>query len=84
MMAPLAQHDTVISIKGDLVSKPYIDITLALMHTFGVNVENENYQTFRIAGGQGYVSPGDYLVEGMHRLRLISLPPPQLKVAQFA
>ena len=64
MMAPLAQHDTVISIKGDLVSKPYIDITLALMHTFGVNVENENYQTFRIAGGQGYVSPGDYLVEG--------------------
>lgn len=64
MMAPLATQNTVISIKGDLVSKPYIDITLALMRSFGVSVENDNYQVFRIAGGQHYVSPGDYLVEG--------------------
>ncbi|VTM53959.1 3-phosphoshikimate 1-carboxyvinyltransferase [Klebsiella pneumoniae] len=36
MTAPLAPQDTVIVIKGDLVSKPYIDITLHLMKTFGV------------------------------------------------
>jgi len=54
----------VIRIKGDLVSKPYIDITLNLMKTFGVDVSNENYQQFRINGQQNYVSPGTYLVEG--------------------
>ena len=42
MTAPLAPQDTTITIKGDLVSKPYIDITLHLMKTFGVEVENQN------------------------------------------
>ncbi|WP_338564156.1 3-phosphoshikimate 1-carboxyvinyltransferase [Erwinia sp. E_sp_B04_7] len=64
MTAPLAPNDTKIVIKGDLVSKPYIDITLNLMRTFGVEVINENYSTFQIAGNQQYISPGDYLVEG--------------------
>ncbi len=64
MTAPLAQQDTTISIKGDLVSKPYIDITLHLMRRFGVEVDNQNYQRFVIKGQQQYHSPGDYLVEG--------------------
>lgn len=64
MTAPLAPQDTTIAIKGELVSKPYIDITLHLMKTFGVNVENHNYQRFVVRGGQQYQSPGDYLVEG--------------------
>lgn len=64
MTAPLASQDSVITIKGDLVSKPYIDITLHLMKTFGVMVENQNYQRFIISGNQQYQSPGDYLVEG--------------------
>jgi 3-phosphoshikimate 1-carboxyvinyltransferase len=64
MMAPLAENDTKIQIKGDLVSKPYIDITLNLMKTFGIEVENHQYQQFRITGKQQYVSPGTYLVEG--------------------
>jgi 3-phosphoshikimate 1-carboxyvinyltransferase len=64
MTAPLAAEDTVISIKGDLVSKPYIDITLALMKTFGVEVRNDDYRRFQVRGRQGYRSPGDYLVEG--------------------
>ncbi|MGY3163539.1 3-phosphoshikimate 1-carboxyvinyltransferase [Ewingella americana] len=64
MTAPLAEADTTIRIKGDLVSKPYIDITLNLMKTFGVTVDNQNYQQFRIKGQQTYVSPGTYLVEG--------------------
>jgi len=64
MTAPLAQQDTIITIKGDLVSKPYIDITLHLMRCFGVDVDNQDYQRFVVKGQQQYQSPGDYLVEG--------------------
>ncbi|AUM02987.1 MULTISPECIES: 3-phosphoshikimate 1-carboxyvinyltransferase [Enterobacter] len=64
MTAPLAPQDTVITIKGELVSKPYIDITLHLMKTFGVEVENQSYQRFVVRGAQQYQSPGNYLVEG--------------------
>ncbi|WP_277975709.1 3-phosphoshikimate 1-carboxyvinyltransferase [Pantoea endophytica] len=64
MTAPLAQQDTIITIKGDLVSKPYIDITLHLMRSFGVDVDNQDYQRFVVKGQQQYQSPGDYLVEG--------------------
>jgi 3-phosphoshikimate 1-carboxyvinyltransferase len=64
MSAPLAQDDVTIKIVGDLVSKPYIDITLHIMAQFGVNVENNNYQEFVIRKGQSYVAPGDFLVEG--------------------
>ncbi|CCW29539.1 3-enolpyruvylshikimate-5-phosphate synthetase [Xenorhabdus nematophila F1] len=64
MAAPLAVNNTEIHIQGDLVSKPYIDITLALMKSFGVTVENHQYQVFYIRGRQQYLSPGQYLVEG--------------------
>ncbi|CAG8998390.1 MAG: 3-phosphoshikimate 1-carboxyvinyltransferase [Candidatus Celerinatantimonas neptuna] len=64
MSAPLAQAQTVIEIIGELVSKPYIDITLQMMARFGVKVENQNYQRFIIDGQQVYESPGDFLVEG--------------------
>ncbi|WP_215786214.1 3-phosphoshikimate 1-carboxyvinyltransferase [Pantoea dispersa] len=64
MTAPLAQNDTTITIKGELVSKPYIAITLHLMRCFGVDVENQHYQRFVVKGQQQYQSPGDYLVEG--------------------
>lgn len=64
MSAPLAKGDITINIVGDLVSKPYIDITLHIMQQFGVKVENNNYQQFVIRAGQSYVSPGQFLVEG--------------------
>mgnify|MGYP003589331302 CR=1 FL=1 len=64
MAAPLAAGDTRIKIKGELVSKPYIDITLHIMQQFGVVVEHDQYQVFYIRGNQHYVSPGDFLVEG--------------------
>ncbi|EBY6525193.1 3-phosphoshikimate 1-carboxyvinyltransferase [Salmonella enterica subsp. enterica serovar Livingstone] len=64
MTAPLAPEDTVIRVKGELVSKPYIDITLNLMKTFGVEITNHHYQQFVVKGGQQYHSPGRYLVEG--------------------
>jgi len=66
MSAPMAQGDTVIEIVGELVSKPYIKITLQIMADFGVQVDNENgdYQKFTIKGGQTYTAAGNYLVEG--------------------
>ncbi|PPZ38305.1 3-phosphoshikimate 1-carboxyvinyltransferase, partial [Escherichia coli] len=59
-----AAQDTQITIQGELVSRPYIDITLHMMKTFGVDVRNESYQRFFVAGRQQYRAPGEYLVEG--------------------
>ncbi|MCS6125304.1 3-phosphoshikimate 1-carboxyvinyltransferase [Shewanella baltica] len=64
MVAPLAKGSVNIHVKGELVSKPYIDITLALMAQFGVTVINHDYARFEIVAGQRYVSPGKVLVEG--------------------
>ncbi|MGI2227342.1 3-phosphoshikimate 1-carboxyvinyltransferase [Shewanella frigidimarina] len=64
MVAPLTKDSVNIKIKGELVSKPYIDITIALMKQFGVEVINHQYQRFEIKAGQHYVSPGKVLVEG--------------------
>ncbi len=64
MMLPLAEKDSVIEIMGEQVSKPYLDITLNIMATFGVNVVHESYQRFIIEGNQQYTSPGKYLIEG--------------------
>ena len=64
MVAPLTKDSVNIKIKGELVSKPYIDITIALMKQFGVEVINHQYQRFEIKAGRQYVSPGKVLVEG--------------------
>ena len=64
MAAPLFKEDAEIEIEGELVSKPYIDITLDTMKQFGVNVENDNYQRFIVKAGQSYQAPGKFLVEG--------------------
>ena len=64
MAAPLFAGDVTIRIKGELVSKPYIYITLDTMAKFGVSVENDNYQTFTISGDAKYVAPGKFMVEG--------------------
>ncbi len=64
MTLPLRGIDTTITIDGELVSKPYIDITTKMMASFGVEVINNDYASFFIAGGQHYKSPGSYAVEG--------------------
>ncbi|MGC0118512.1 3-phosphoshikimate 1-carboxyvinyltransferase [Pseudoalteromonas piscicida] len=64
MAAPLFSGDTNIAIKGELVSKPYIDITIGVMAHFGVHVENHDYQHFVVKAGQQYQSPGTLMVEG--------------------
>lgn len=66
MAAPLmAKHETVtINVVGELISKPYIEITLNLMRRFGVMVQREDWQVFTVAAGQQYCSPGSIHVEG--------------------
>ncbi len=64
LAAPMAKEDMTISIIGELVSKPYIDITLHIMKEFGVDVVNDNYKTFSIKGGQTYKAVETFMVEG--------------------
>ncbi|HYD95957.1 MAG TPA: 3-phosphoshikimate 1-carboxyvinyltransferase [Noviherbaspirillum sp.] len=66
MAAPLMARDHAVTIDviGELISKPYIEITLNLMRRFGVTVERHGWQSFTIAPGQKYVSPGSIHVEG--------------------
>jgi 3-phosphoshikimate 1-carboxyvinyltransferase len=66
MAAPLMAvgHAITIDVVGELISKPYIEITLNLMKRFGVVVEQDGWSAFTIAAGQGYKSPGTIHVEG--------------------
>ncbi|MBL4941350.1 MAG: 3-phosphoshikimate 1-carboxyvinyltransferase [Colwellia sp.] len=64
MIAPLLKTDTHINIEGELVSKPYIDITLNIMSRLGVEVQNNNYQSFTVKGNQSYQAIEKYMVEG--------------------
>jgi 3-phosphoshikimate 1-carboxyvinyltransferase len=66
MSAPLMAKDHPISIDvvGELISKPYIEITLNLMRRFGVTVEQDGWQSFTVQPGQRYASPGSIHVEG--------------------
>jgi len=64
MAAPLAKQDVTIEVVGELISKPYIAITLNLMERFGVKVEREGWQAFTLRAGQTYRSPGVIHVEG--------------------
>jgi 3-phosphoshikimate 1-carboxyvinyltransferase len=64
MAAPLAGGDSVISVQGELVSQPYVDLTLGLIESFGGRMENEGFQSFKVPGNQSYRSPGRILIEG--------------------
>ena len=64
MAIPLTKKEVVIEIVGDLISKPYIDITLNLMARFGIHVKKIGWENFIIPGSSKYVSPGEIFVEG--------------------
>lgn len=53
----------VIEVVGELISKPYIHITLELLKRFGIVVTNDDWQRFTIPAGSHYRSPGDVYVE---------------------
>ena len=64
MAAPLAGRELRIEVVGELISKPYIEITLNLMARFGVEVRREGWQAFVIPAKSRYTSPGELWVEG--------------------
>ncbi|MBS3917163.1 MAG: bifunctional 3-phosphoshikimate 1-carboxyvinyltransferase/cytidylate kinase [Sulfuritalea sp.] len=64
MALPLAGVEATVEVVGELISKPYIDITLKLMARFGVVVERDGWREFRIPAGMRYRSPGTVFVEG--------------------
>ena len=64
MALPLAGGDVEVEITGELVSQPYVAMTLALMARFGVAIERDAWRSLRIPAGGGYASPGAIHVEG--------------------
>jgi len=63
MALPLAGTSSRIEVQGELISKPYVEITLNLMRRFGVEVEREGWRGFRVPGAR-YRAPGVVFVEG--------------------
>ncbi|HQZ04099.1 MAG TPA: bifunctional 3-phosphoshikimate 1-carboxyvinyltransferase/cytidylate kinase [Thauera sp.] len=64
MALPLTGVQTTVEVVGELISKPYIAITLELMARFGVQVEQQGWARFVVPGGARYRSPGTVFVEG--------------------
>ena len=65
MALPLvAKQDIRIEVTGELISKPYIEITLKLLARFGIEVRRQGWQSFTIPAGSRYQSPGEIHVEG--------------------
>jgi 3-phosphoshikimate 1-carboxyvinyltransferase len=63
MALPLAGKKSRIEVQGELISKPYVEITLNIMRRFGVEVQRTGWRFFEIEK-QNYASPGKILVEG--------------------
>lgn len=68
MASPVAEGDVTISIKDELISAPYVSLTIGLMKKFGVNVQIDGDMkgtpSFTIPVDEKYTSPGSILVEG--------------------
>ncbi|RTD85894.1 bifunctional 3-phosphoshikimate 1-carboxyvinyltransferase/cytidylate kinase [Variovorax atrisoli] len=58
-----AANDIVIEVVGELISKPYIEITLNLLARFGIQVHRDGWERFTIPAGSRYSSPGEIHVE---------------------
>jgi 3-phosphoshikimate 1-carboxyvinyltransferase len=59
----VARRDIVIEVVGELISKPYIKITLNLLTRFGIEVRRDGWRCFTIPAGSRYRSPGEIHVE---------------------
>ena len=65
MALPLVARNAIqIEVVGELISRPYIEITLKLLKRFGIDVQREGWQRFTIPAGSQYRSPGDIHIEG--------------------
>ncbi len=64
MALPLTRKLARIEVVGDLISKPYIDITLNLLKQFSVYIQRDGYQLFIIPENPSYAAPSEIYVEG--------------------
>lgn len=62
LIAPCTHNGLQIRVTGGPVSRPYVDLTIDLMQTFGLRLEREDYRRFNVPGGQIYHA-GEYAVE---------------------
>ncbi len=62
--APAGSEKPTIMVIGELISQPYVELTIALMARFGVEVERDEWRCFMLRAGQTYRSPGEIFVEG--------------------
>jgi len=60
---PLTGRTVRIDIEGELISKPYVEMTLEMMRRFGLEVRRDGWKSFEVKG-RTYVSPGKVRVEG--------------------
>jgi len=60
----VASREITIEVIGELISRPYVEITLNLLARFGINVKRDGWQRFTIPAGSRYRSPGDIHIEG--------------------
>jgi 3-phosphoshikimate 1-carboxyvinyltransferase len=63
MALPLTGRTARVDVVGELISKPYVEITLNVMRRFGLEVRRDGWKSFEVHGGT-YVSPGKIVVEG--------------------
>ena len=61
---PLIGEELTIEVIGKLISRPYVNLTLALMLRFGIEIEQKEWQYFLLQEGLHYISPGEIYVEG--------------------
>jgi len=61
-IGPLAPKGLEIEVTGELVSRPYVDLTLEVLSDFGISFYREGYRYFQLPGGQGYL-PQEYEIE---------------------
>ncbi|MHB1085643.1 MAG: 3-phosphoshikimate 1-carboxyvinyltransferase [Thiobacillus sp.] len=64
MALPLRQRNTTIEVVGELISRPYIGITLAMLRRFGVVIARDGWQRFGVPAEARYQSPGEIWIEG--------------------
>jgi len=61
---PMTGSRTIIAVEGDLISRPYVEITLNTLRRFGVDVAREGWSKFTIPAAARYASPGGIHIEG--------------------
>ena len=63
LTAPYTKNDFEMIVSGELVSKPYVDITIDTMRQFGVHIDRDGYKYFKVLSGQEYQA-GEFAIQG--------------------